>query len=124
ETTLNWWLAIVRRKSCPSSAHGHPHPEDINLFLCLYRFSRQLDVIDTKSNWWGYGTTSAVAGRIRDQLDSAQLLEVVSVPFYLNNQTLLSGRCDPGYVQVARGCYIYVGGPMTYQEAKDYCVVR
>lgn len=40
--------------------------------------------------------------------------------FKLNNYTLLFG-CEPGYTLVGDACYLYVGAPVTYDEAKDFC---
>lgn len=38
----------------------------------------------------------------------------------LNNYTLLQG-CEPGYSLVGDACYLYVGAPVTYEEAKAFC---
>lgn len=66
-----------------------------------------------------------MAGRIRDQSDNPLLLEVDYRPFYMNNQTVLGGgKCPPGWDAVAGTCYMYVGAPMTYEEARLFCLVR
>ncbi|KAI8422542.1 hypothetical protein MSG28_006346 [Choristoneura fumiferana] len=81
--------------------------------------------IDAKHNYWSYNETLAVAGRIRDQSDNPLLLEVDYRPFYMNNLTVLGGgKCPPGWDAVAGTCYMYIGAPMTYEEANDFCLLR
>lgn len=42
----------------------------------------------------------------------------------MNNQTVLGGgKCPPGWDAVAGTCYMYVGAPMTYEEARLFCLV-
>ncbi|KAK2706945.1 hypothetical protein QYM36_014842 [Artemia franciscana] len=77
--------------------------------------------IDAVYNWWGYNTTVAVEGRIRDYKDREGLLEVKSQPYYENNMTVLSGLCDPGYTQVGDLCLIYIGVPVNFSQAKEFC---
>ncbi|XP_050298201.1 protein bark beetle isoform X2 [Anthonomus grandis grandis] len=77
--------------------------------------------IDASYNYWGFNTTLAVRGRIRDQMDDPRLLEVTYEPFYMNNQTILNGKCPPGWELVGETCYMYIGAPMTYWEAKAFC---
>ncbi|KAF2360384.1 SRCR domain [Trinorchestia longiramus] len=76
--------------------------------------------INARNNWWGFNKTAAVSGRIHDRLDDDTLLRVDFTEFKLNNFSLLRG-CEPGYSLVGKSCYHYVGAPMTYDEAKDYC---
>ncbi|XP_041988464.1 protein bark beetle isoform X2 [Aricia agestis] len=79
--------------------------------------------IDAKHNYWSYNESLAVAGRIRDRSDEPQLLEVDYQPYYMNNQTVLGGgKCPPGWDVVADTCYMYVGAPMTYEEARMFCL--
>ena len=77
--------------------------------------------INAKYNYWGYNETYAVAGRIKDLLDEDGLLEVDFTPFQMNNRSLLSGKCQPGWTLLDSTCYMYHGGPMTYKQAKDFC---
>lgn len=49
------------------------------------------------------------------------LLEVQAVPFQMNNQSILDGKCPPGWAQVQDTCFMYVGVPMSFHEAKDFC---
>lgn len=49
------------------------------------------------------------------------LLEVLAVPFQMNNATILDGKCPPGWTLVQDTCFIYVGAPMTFFEARDFC---
>uniref|UniRef100_A0A1V1FT29 Putative CTL17 isoform B n=1 Tax=Reticulitermes speratus TaxID=60591 RepID=A0A1V1FT29_9NEOP len=77
--------------------------------------------IDAKHNWWGYNETLAVTGRICDHSDDLDLLEVDFRPFHLNNRSVLSGKCPPGWSQVGDTCYIYIGAPMVFEEARSFC---
>ena len=69
----------------------------------------------------GYNETYAVAGRIKDLHDEEGLLEVDFTPFQMNNKTLLSGKCQPGWTLLDSTCYMYHGGPMTYRQAHEFC---
>lgn len=77
--------------------------------------------IEAKNNWWGYNESTAVVGRIRDYRDIPELLQVRFEPFYRDNRTVLSGKCDPGWTQVGDTCYIYMGVPMNFSDAKEFC---
>ncbi|XP_054261454.1 protein bark beetle-like isoform X2 [Macrosteles quadrilineatus] len=77
--------------------------------------------IDAKNNYWGFNETIAVSGRIRDRSDEPHLLEVDFRPFQMNNRSILSGKCPPGWDVVGDTCYIYIGAPMTFWEARDFC---
>lgn len=79
--------------------------------------------IDAGHNYWGYNDTSAVGGRIKDIMDDTRLLEVKYEPFYMNNKTILNGKCPPGWGLVGDTCYIFIGAPMTFHEAKAFCIV-
>ncbi|XP_034245120.1 protein bark beetle isoform X3 [Thrips palmi] len=87
--------------------------------------SRSLDVwktpIDAKHNWWGYNESLAVLGRIKDRADDPDLLEVDFRPYHMNNRTVLSGKCPPGWALVGDTCYIYIGAPMTFHDARNFC---
>jgi hypothetical protein len=80
--------------------------------------------IDAKHNWWGYNETLAVMGRICDHSDDLDLLEVDFRPFHMNNRSILSGKCPPGWSQVGDTCYIYIGAPMAFEDARSFCRVR
>lgn len=43
------------------------------------------------------------------------------MPFQMNNETILDGKCPPGWALVHDTCFIYVGAPMTFHEARDFC---
>lgn len=79
--------------------------------------------IDAANNYWGFNTTLAVSGRIRDQSDDPTLLEVTYEPYYKTNATVLNGKCPPGWELVGDTCYIYIGAPMTFYEALAFCHV-
>ncbi|XP_076766657.1 C-type lectin domain-containing protein bark beetle [Xylocopa sonorina] len=87
--------------------------------------SQQLETwrshIDARHNWWGYNETIAVAGRIRDRGDSPELLEVDYQPFHMSNQTVLNGKCPPAWDLVGDTCYIYIGAPMDFFSAREFC---
>ncbi|CAL4091082.1 unnamed protein product, partial [Meganyctiphanes norvegica] len=76
--------------------------------------------IDARDNWWGFNNTAAVAGRIHDKTDDETLLAVDFSSWKLNNETLLHG-CEPGYTLIGKACYLYVGAPVQYHEAKAFC---
>ncbi|XP_037927279.1 protein bark beetle [Teleopsis dalmanni] len=77
--------------------------------------------IDARYNYWGYNNTISVKSRIRDKFDDPILLEVQAVPFQMNNQTILDGKCPPGWSLVQDTCFIYIAAPMTFREAKEFC---
>ncbi|XP_017774038.1 PREDICTED: protein bark beetle isoform X2 [Nicrophorus vespilloides] len=77
--------------------------------------------IDASYNYWGVNTTLAVSGRIWDQLDDPRLLEVNYQSYYMNNETILEGKCPPGWALVGDTCYIYIGAPMNFYEARAFC---
>lgn len=39
----------------------------------------------------------------------------------MNNRTVLDGKCPPGWSLIVDTCFMYVGAPMTFQEARDFC---
>lgn len=80
--------------------------------------------IDAKHNWWGFNETLAVSGRVKDRADNPDLLEVDFRPYLLNNRSILSGKCPPGWTLVGDTCFIYIGAPMTFFEAKRFCLVN
>ncbi|TMW54841.1 hypothetical protein DOY81_000074 [Sarcophaga bullata] len=77
--------------------------------------------IDARHNYWSYNNSISVQSRIKDKADDPLLLEVQAVPFQMNNQSILDGKCPPGWAQVHDTCFMYVGVPMTFYEAKDFC---
>ncbi|XP_046801135.1 protein bark beetle isoform X1 [Lucilia cuprina] len=77
--------------------------------------------IDARHNYWSYNNSISVQSRIKDKSDDPLLLEVQAVPFQMNNQSILDGKCPPGWAQVHDTCFMYVGVPMTFHEAKDFC---
>ncbi|XP_066594103.1 protein bark beetle [Prorops nasuta] len=77
--------------------------------------------LDARHNWWSYNETLAVAGRIRDRGDSPELLQVDYQPFHMNNKSVLSGKCPPSWDLVGDTCFIYIGAPMDFFSARDFC---
>ena len=77
--------------------------------------------INAKFNYWGYNETYAVAGRIKDLTDEDGLLEVDFTPFHMNNKTLMSGKCHPGWTLIGNTCFMYHGAPMSFDDAKAFC---
>lgn len=53
--------------------------------------------------------------------DDPLLLEVNYTPFQLNNKTILDDKCPPGWSLILDTCYMYVGAPMTFFEAREFC---
>lgn len=39
----------------------------------------------------------------------------------MNNLTVLDVKCPPGWSLLLDTCYMYVGAPMTFHEARDFC---
>ncbi|CAG9761945.1 unnamed protein product [Ceutorhynchus assimilis] len=99
--------------------------EIITVNRSLFEFNSSMQLwntrIDAIYNYWGINTTLAVRGRIRDQMDDPRLLEVAFEPFYMNNRSILNNKCPPGWELVGETCYMYVGAPMTFWEAKAFC---
>ncbi|CAD7079360.1 unnamed protein product [Hermetia illucens] len=77
--------------------------------------------IDATHNYWSYNETISVGSRIRDKSDDPLLLEVQFIPFHMNNETILDGKCPPGWNLVLDTCFMYVGAPMTFYEAREFC---
>ncbi|XP_013781367.1 protein bark beetle-like [Limulus polyphemus] len=73
------------------------------------------------NNWWGFNKSSAVASRIKDSKDLEDLLEIQFEPFHMTNSSVLSGKCAGGWQVIKDTCFLYVGGTMTYSEARDFC---
>ncbi|XP_023022507.2 C-type lectin domain-containing protein bark beetle isoform X1 [Leptinotarsa decemlineata] len=99
--------------------------EMVTVNRSLFEFNSTFQLWDTKidaaNNYWGINVTEAVRGRIRDQNDDRRLLEVVFEPFYMNNRSILNSKCPPGWELVGETCYMYIGAPMTFWEAKAFC---
>lgn len=53
--------------------------------------------------------------------DDPLLLEVQFMPYHMNNQSVLDGKCPPGWSLLGDTCYVYIGAPMTFHEARDFC---
>ncbi|XP_067119939.1 protein bark beetle [Centruroides vittatus] len=77
--------------------------------------------VDASYNWWGFESLTAVQGRIKDHDDFEDFLKVKFHPYYKDNSSVLSGKCAGGWHQVGSTCFMYVGGIMTYNEAKKLC---
>lgn len=95
----------------------------ILIFQLRFRFDVWQTPVNAKSNYWGINYTAAVMGRIRDRNDYENLLEVEFSPFLMNNQSLLDGKCPPAWNLVGDTCYIFVGAPMAFYEAREFCRV-
>ncbi|KAF7488484.1 Protein bark beetle [Sarcoptes scabiei] len=80
-------------------------------------------IVQAPNNWWGFNETSAIEGRIRDSKDSYHLIPVQFQPFYSGNWSVLSGSCYGGYRKIADTCFVYIGGRMTYDQAKKFCAL-
>ncbi|KAL1117916.1 hypothetical protein AAG570_004229, partial [Ranatra chinensis] len=77
--------------------------------------------VNAKHNYWGYNETLAVMGRIKDRSDQGNLLEVDFRPFLMNNASILDKKCPPAWNLVGDTCYIFVGSPMNFHDAKAFC---
>ncbi|CAG5108295.1 Similar to bark: Protein bark beetle (Drosophila melanogaster) [Cotesia congregata] len=71
------------------------------------------------------GRSTVVAGtpgqQIRDRSDSPELLVVKYNPYHTSNKSVLSGKCPPGWDLVGDTCYIYIGAPMDFYSAREFC---
>ncbi|KAL3267568.1 hypothetical protein HHI36_011686 [Cryptolaemus montrouzieri] len=91
----------------------------VNRSFTLQLWNTKIDAI---SNYWGVNNSLAVSGRIRDQSDDPRLLEVRYTPYLMNNKSILNdGKCPPGWNLVGQTCYMYIGAPMSFYEAKAFC---
>lgn len=79
--------------------------------------------MDAKHNWWGYNTSLAVGGRVKERGDQNDLLRVEYEPFHYNNRSLLDVKCPPAWNLVGDTCYIYIGAPMNFFQAREFCTV-
>lgn len=77
--------------------------------------------IDAKSNWWGFNTSTAIQGRIRDRVQHEELIRVDFQPYLISNKSVLSDICTGGWEKVGQSCLVFVGARMNYQEARDFC---
>lgn len=94
------------------------------MFVIVSSYDIRKTKIEAAYNYWSYNETLAVSSRIRDMKDDLNLLEVHYSPYYMNNKTILNGKCPPGWDLVRDTCYMYIGAPMTFAEARDFCRVR
>ena len=81
----------------------------------------EVKFIEAEQNWWGYNKSTAVVGKMRDYRDSPELLRIRYDPYVRDNRTVLSGKCDPGWTLVGDTCYLYMGVPMNFSQAKNFC---
>lgn len=79
--------------------------------------------IDARYNYWGYNETWAVGGRIHDHSDDLRLLQVNYQPYHMANTSLLDDKCPPAWNLVGDTCYIYIGAPMSFYDAREFCIV-
>lgn len=82
--------------------------------------------VDARHNYWGFNDSIAVHGRIKDYKDELELMPIDVIPYYSSNKTLLeSEKCPPPWIlmQTSNTCYGYIAVPMTFQEAKHFCMV-
>lgn len=66
-------------------------------------------------------------GRIKDYKDEIELMPVDVIPYYSTNKTILeSEKCPPPWILMPNSntCYGYIAVPMTFNEAKTFCMVR
>ncbi|XP_052783699.1 protein bark beetle-like isoform X2 [Mya arenaria] len=78
--------------------------------------------IDARENWWGSYSTGYVNGKIWDRLDNDSLVAVTFMPMKVNNESLVYGKCAPGWYLEDDRCYKYMGAALPYKEANDFCI--
>ena len=54
-------------------------------------------------------------------MTQSSILTSFKLRFQMNNKTLMSGKCQPGWTLLEDTCYKYAGGPMTYRQAQEFC---
>lgn len=62
-----------------------------NNVIFFFSFSSTEGFIYATWNWWGFNERAAISGRIKDSLDSEELLSVTYEPFLPDNSSVLSG---------------------------------
>ncbi|XP_074661276.1 protein bark beetle-like [Tubulanus polymorphus] len=77
--------------------------------------------IDARDNWWGSHNVFYIQGRMWDYRDDWWLIKVDFYPYHKSNNSVLEGRCPPGWVLYEERCYIYIGGAVPFDEAKEQC---
>ncbi|CAH1792063.1 unnamed protein product [Owenia fusiformis] len=80
--------------------------------------------VDASNNWWGHHLRVAVSGRIWERQDDDNLVRVQFEPFYSTNQSLLDGRCSPGWTLHKERCYKYFGGAVPWDDARLHCALE
>ncbi|KAK3092533.1 hypothetical protein FSP39_004063 [Pinctada imbricata] len=77
--------------------------------------------INARYNWWGSVREGYINGKIWDNLDNSSLVDIVYTPWRQSNNTLIDGKCPPGWRLDENRCYRYMGAALPYFEAKDFC---
>ncbi|KER27582.1 hypothetical protein T265_05399 [Opisthorchis viverrini] len=145
-------LPIQPGTNCPSPDEVCPHGWTLRLEFdaCLcYR----PDHLDARSNWWGdtVSTNQGLTGKQRDkssQLVKSSTPEIIAQSFarsrvydaeddpyrirvdlafaYPSNQSVLGEgtQCPPTWAFHDFNCFYYIGIPMTYEEAHDFCLTE
>ncbi|KAK9870170.1 hypothetical protein WA026_006260 [Henosepilachna vigintioctopunctata] len=128
----NYALSLDSRSTIVAGTAGQQYVDNIfsnpdndyEIITVNRSFTLQLwnTKIDAISNYWGVNNSLAVSGKIRDQSDDPRLLEVKYTPYLMNNKSILNdGKCPPGWNLVGQTCFMYIGAPMTFHEAKAFC---
>ncbi|XP_076314291.1 LOW QUALITY PROTEIN: protein bark beetle-like [Tachypleus tridentatus] len=132
----NWFwnnrATELHERSTILAMHAGQHYEDNYLVnpesdFEMSAFNRSLPKEQRESpvvainNWWGFNKSSAIESRIKDSKDLEDLLEIQFEPFHMTNSSVLSGKCAGGWQVIKDTCFLYVGGPMTYSEARNFC---
>ncbi|KAL3873370.1 hypothetical protein ACJMK2_036499 [Sinanodonta woodiana] len=77
--------------------------------------------IDATGNWWGSPVLGYISGKIWDRVDNVSLVGVDFNPYKIDNQSMIDGKCAPGWHLDSDRCYRYMGAALPYYEADSFC---
>lgn len=79
------------------------------------------EAIDATQNWWGSNRPGYINGKIWDHSDNNTLVSVNFDRYRVTNQSIIDGKCAPGWRIHENRCYRYMGAALPYYEAINFC---
>ncbi|XP_033735968.1 LOW QUALITY PROTEIN: protein bark beetle-like [Pecten maximus] len=79
------------------------------------------NAIEATQNWWGSNRPAYINGKIWDQSDNDSLVSITFDPYRVTNQSIIDGKCAPGWRIHDNRCYRYMGAALPYYEAINFC---
>ncbi|XP_021367968.1 protein bark beetle-like isoform X3 [Mizuhopecten yessoensis] len=79
------------------------------------------DAIDATKNWWGSNRLGYINGKIWDSSDNDTLVSITADPYRVSNQSIIDGKCAPGWRIHENRCYRYMGAALPYHNAISFC---